>query len=127
MGRTKAHWFVQIPKADPPGFGLLPFRLRATALMMLRVADERGRISLGPMSPAEAVIRLCGASGRERRGIRKSVAELLEARAFVVEGGSLVVTDWASQMWPDAGLPPMTVDACNVHSLTTQRPLIDHS
>ena len=95
--------------------------------MMLRVADEGGRISLGPMSPAEAVIRLCGASGRERRWLRKNVAELLEARAFVVEGGSLVVTDWASQMWPDAGLPPFTVDACNGQSLTTNRSLIGQS
>ena len=95
--------------------------------MMLRVADEGGRISLGPMSPSEAVVRLCGAAGRERRWLRKNVAELLEARAFVVEGGSLVVTDWASQMWPDAGLPPFTVDACNGQSLTTNRSLIGQS
>ena len=112
MGRPvkrRAHWFVQVPKADPPGFGLLPFRLRATALMMLRVADESGRISLGGMEPGEAVVRLCGAAGRERPWLRSTVERLLEARAFVVDGASLVATDWASQVWPEATLPPMGI------------------
>ena len=105
--KMKTHWYRQIPKADPDGFGLLSFKLRATALMMLRVADEQGRIQLHGMKPGDAIVRLCGASGNERRVVRKSVDDLLDRGVFRRMETEMIVTKWARNIFPDADLPPM--------------------
>ncbi len=109
--KMKTHWYRQIPKADPDGFGLLSFKLRATALMMLRVADEQGRIQLHGMKPGDAIVRLCGASGNERRTVRRTVDELVALGVFahtaIAPVDALLATNWAASIFPAATLPPM--------------------
>lgn len=73
-------------------FASLPFFARATAAMLLKLCDEKGRIEVGKSGDlVEAIAFRMGAERGERRLLRKVVPQLFEEGYVVVEEGGQTV------------------------------------
>jgi hypothetical protein len=85
-------WYRPLELREEGDFAALPLYVRGLAAMLLKYADDDGRIALLGREPWEAVALRCGATVGDRRMLRKDLPVLVAVGALRLEPGALVVT-----------------------------------
>jgi hypothetical protein len=100
---------VKLYTKEEGSFAQLPLYVRALAAMLLKLADETGRISLRGKDPCAAVAFQLGADQGDRRLLRKHIPALIADGYLVLEGGDLFVRNFTVAQ---TGVDRVKLDSC---------------